>query len=249
MDFLSGHDLTIKVMFLAFGKPVVPDTGSVTYTFYDDEGEVIDADVTLTPASGAITTTIPLEAVDNEIDETKRFERRTVIVNFEKGDQSYSVRQSYRLIPFLNYDLDSSQVRSALGVSPKELADGEIDIVGAYFGVEAIEGMSATILSDALKSTDISIRKAANDAILYTAVLGQVGSLQLRLSQSETNGPIGFKRFASTPDFALIGRTALARLSSAISKLTGSTAVVVPILSFTDSIDTTIFPDQPIVVT
>lgn len=226
MDFLPDADVSVRVMFEALGQPRVPDTGSVTYTLRDDAGNIVYADEALSPGAAANYVVVVIDAEDNAI--TARYEKRTIVTKFTVGGAPHSITTRYRLVPFLNMDVGPEDVRKFLGANGRELADDGIDLSGAYFSIEAT--LTQSVLEAALAGTP-TLRKAANDAILCTAIIECIPSLKMGMAQSETDGPLSYARFRDSPDFSQLRRDAVDRLSIAMDILTGRAITTHPLIT------------------
>jgi hypothetical protein len=232
MDFLEGTDVSVRVLFEVSGKPKIPDTGTVTYTLRGDGGAVILADQPASPAAGANALTISVPAIHNAI--TARYEKRTILTSFEVADAKHMVITHYRLIPFLNHVVMPADVRNVLGNNASEIADEEVDLVRAYFDVETV--LTQATLEASLAGTPAK-RKAANNAILYTAAIAVLPSLQLRSAQQQVNGPIGFHRFAKTPDWDRLRRELEGLLADALDVAGDRPIASLPLIVVTTPLD------------
>jgi hypothetical protein len=234
MDFLPGADVSVRVMFEAFGQPRVPDAGTVSYNLRNDTGSIVFADEPLSPAAASNYVLVTVPSVYNGLGEGFRYEKRTIITKFSVAGVAYTVSTRYLLVPFLNMDIGPENVRKFVGVNARELADDEIDLTRAYFDIEAT--VTQAVLETALAGTPIQ-RKAANDAILCTAVIESMPSLKLRVAQSETDGPLGFQRFRDTPDFDQLRKDAIDLRSIALDTLTGRAGTAHPLITVSTPTD------------
>jgi len=192
-DFIAGEDIRFPVSFMVGGQPALPDEGTVTYSLRDHEGNPIaaltDVPVVTTPTTHYVELDIPGE--HNTLTPGKRFERRIVFVKFKSNGISRGIRDTYRLIPFLNHSVTPAQVRSFLGVNDTELPDEDIDLTEAYFAVEDQLG-SDTLSNHLVSGTTQEL--AANMMIRMRAVLNIIPSLKQRVAQEESSGQKSFLR-------------------------------------------------------
>jgi hypothetical protein len=170
------------------GEYVVPD--SATYWVRDNAGTVIDTGaVTLTDSTTQVL--IQVAGNLNSIAGGKTFENRTVEVLYFSGAASFRVRQSYRVIPWLNYTCTMADVRDALGLLDHELADDDTGMFEAYYLVA--ERVGATQLASSLVAGDVTTQYA-NLAIVCRCALSHLGSLQLKAAQSTQDDNLKFSR-------------------------------------------------------
>lgn len=229
--FTADADITLRFQFLQGTTPVLPDTNTAVYTLYGQDGLPVAGhvgeDVTVSTYFG----TIELPSAVNEIETS--FGKRTVVVTYEKSGAVYTIRISYRLVPFLNITVMPRDVRNFLGVNDSELPDDDIDLNRSYFAVR--EEVGSAVLATALASGELAETRA-NEAILYWAALDLLPSLQLRIAQQQADGPISFHR-VSVRDFSKLETEARARLATALSTVSGRSETDYPLMITTNGAD------------
>jgi hypothetical protein len=195
MDYLEGIANSVLVEFLNKKDFEIPDVGSVYYTLYDTSGVAIAGHTNVAVTTTATTTrfVLALLAAIFSIAVGKRFEKRTLVVRYTVSLKPRTIRQSFRIIPYLNHSVSADSIRAYIGINPHELPDQDIDIFNAYLKIEATA--TKTVL-DAKLATGTTEELSANNAILYQSVLDVIPSLRLRIAQKETNGSVGFDRLA-----------------------------------------------------
>lgn len=230
-SYTAGTDITLRVEFLLAGQPIVPDTGTATYTLYGQDGAAITGHIDQALTVTTYYAMVELPSSVNAI--ATSFEKRTVVVNYEKAGSVYSFRVSYQLVPFLNITVIPRDVRKFLGVNESELPDDDIDLNRAYFAIRSEVG--STVLSTALSSGELAETRA-NEAVLYWAVLDILPSVQLRIAQQQADGPISFQRVA-VRDFSKLETEARARLATALATVTGRATGAYPLMITTNDAD------------
>jgi hypothetical protein len=221
-DFLSGETINLSFRYGEGDEPIIPDIGSVTYTVFDHSGSAIAGleNVPITTGASTFQSTIEIPAIHNTIDPTKNFERRTVVVRYQKNSLYYYQRVVFRIIPFLAYTITAENVRTFLGVNKHELPDSDIDLFASYLFVrEAFTDPSD--LTDALLSGTQS-ELLANEAIVMRAAIDIIPSLQNRVAQSEKDGVRGFDRI-KIKDFSELLAEAYRRYNGAIALIGSNT--------------------------
>lgn len=232
MDYFHGTDISLSIILSKDGEPFIPDMGSVKYSVYGHDGTPLAADVPVVTSSTTFQIQVEIAASANAIAPQRKFERRTVVVNSNRGGQYHRQTATYRLVPFLNFAIQASQVRGFIGVQEKELPDEDIDLVAAYLYVE--KDFTDTRLAEALASGTTQ-ELAANECIKLRAVLDVLPSIKQRIAQSEKNGIIGFERPTMT-DFGEVERAAQDRYYSSKMEALGLTETApVLILVTTDA--------------
>jgi hypothetical protein len=234
MDYISGTDVWFSHMFIANGEPFIPDVGSVKYTVLDHSGAPIAglADVAVTTDSTTFQIGLTIPAANNTVAAGKKFERRTIVIQYLRAGAANRAVKAYRLVPLLNHSVEPQHVRSFFGLQEKELPDAEIDLLAAYLYVEDdFTGVSL----DSLLASGTTQELAANECIKLRAVIEVLPSVKQRMAQKETNGVVGFER-PVVKDFDDIERKAMERYAAARVQALGLTDTVVSfILTTTDS--------------
>lgn len=222
-DFLSGEIVNLTFRYGEGSEPTIPDVGTVTYTVLDHSGNAIAGltNVSVTTSSSTFQSTIAVPAINNTIDPSKSFERRTVFVRYQKSGEYFYQRVGYRLIPFLAYTATPEHVRAFLGVNKNELPDSDIDLFASYLFVsEAFT--DPNLFTDALLAGD-NTELIANEALVMRAAIDIIPSLQNRVAQSEKDGVRGFDRIKIT-DYSALLAEAYRRYNAAIGVI-GSNVV------------------------
>lgn len=214
-DFLGGEVVNLTFRYGEGHEPLIPDSGTVTYTVLNHLGTPISGlqNIPITTGPGTFQSTVSIPALDNSIDPSKEFERRTVFLNYQVGGAPFYQKVSYRLIPSHAYTVSPAYIRAFLGVNKNELPDEDIDLFAAYLFVrEAFDDVS--LFTDALSSGNRT-ELVANDAIAMRAAIDVIPSLQNRVAQSEKNGVMGFDRIKIT-DYSALLAEAYRRYNEAI---------------------------------
>lgn len=196
MDVLSGQGCTVNATFVVDGTPFIPDAGSVYWTLRGNDGNTVlpyvDVAISVPTASTSVKVSIPSSV--NNLAGGRRVENRTVVVVATRNGSAWLGRFPYRVTTWFNTQATADQVRACLGVEAHELPDSNVDLVKAYFFVEAKIGSST--LTSALASGDLTTIQV-NDLLVRVAALQALPSLALKLAESETDGAHAFKRLAS----------------------------------------------------
>jgi hypothetical protein len=193
MDIIGGTPSALTIPFMVGDRPVAPDLGSVTYTVRNQAGAAMpgleDIPYVTTSATYQMTVLVPSSA--HQIDPTRSFERRTVVVKFTVQGQEVQLNRAYRVVPEPVHTTTGQQVRAFIGIEEHELPDSDIDIFSAFLTVEREIG--ADELAAALVS-GTTAELAANTLICMRAVLDVLPSAKQRMAQSEKNGVKEFSR-------------------------------------------------------
>jgi hypothetical protein len=161
---------------------------------------------------------INLLASNHTISGGRKFEKRSLVVNYTSNGEGRSARVVYRIIPLLNYWTSPDEVRALLGLNADELMDEEIDLFSAYSALDAELG--GTVLATALAS-GTNVEAAANQLLAVDAALLTLSSLQLRTPMVQADGSKRFERFRTAPDWALIGDQLSAMRGDLLTDVTG----------------------------
>ena len=137
MDILAGTAASVLVTFAGPDGTTIPDTGSVTYSLYGQTGASLVTGQALSVPAEHTSTTVSIPSNLNSIASGKRFEKRTLIVSWLSGGQSYFTTIIYRLRPLTLYTASPEDVRSFFGYREDELRDEEIDLFEAYLSLSA----------------------------------------------------------------------------------------------------------------
>jgi len=236
-DFLSGETVHLNVTYGDGHEPVIPDVGTVLYTVLDHSGNPISGlqNIIVSTTPSTFQSTITIDPSVNVIDPSKAFERRTVFLRYQSGGKTHYQKVMYGVIPTLPFTASPSDVRKFLGVNKSELPDGDIDIFASYLFVR--ETFSDPLdLDDALFSGD-TLELLANEAIIMRAAIDIIPSLQMRVAQSEKDGPIGFDRI-KIKDFSGLLAEAYRRYNDALGVVGSNTvAVDYTLITVTQDVD------------
>jgi hypothetical protein len=182
----AGSDVTLIIDYMVDGVPVIPD--SAAFVVRDHGGLTVHS--ALLPAmTNSEALTVP--AVYNSLVVGTVFENRFVLVSFLHEGATYQQRLSYRLHTFIPLTATAQSVRSELGLDPSELADADVDLVGAYVTLAASVGQSFINAFVSLGTTSL----AANQAVVLQAALNVADSLALRTGASVRSEDHVFTRF------------------------------------------------------
>lgn len=209
MDILAGSAASIHVDFQTPTGITIPDAGTATYSLFDHVGVGMVVGQLLSVPANHNYVAIPVQATDNFISVSRKFEKRLLAVSWQAGGQTYQVIRRYRIIPMPIYTALPIDVRTYLGLNDDELRDDEVDLFEAYLRLD--ETLLSGVLDEALVSGTVT-EQLANEAIVLTAVLKLIPSLRLRTPRDVSSGTDSFSRFTSVPDFDAIGAAAAQRL-------------------------------------
>lgn len=192
MDVYDGEDTSLRFDFLVDGDFVVP--ASATYTVRDHLGSPISGLVNVAISLTGSSTSAPVVVVGshNTLTGGDTFENRTVEVAFVSNSDTYRIRRSYRVIPWINYTASADAVRATLGVTSDEIGDDQIDFFVCYLRV--LERVGATPMAAALAATDLK-NEDVNKAITYLAALYAIPTLRLGIAQSEMDDSVSAARY------------------------------------------------------
>jgi hypothetical protein len=193
MDVYVGEDASLEFEFKVDGEFVSPDTAS--FTVRDNAGAAIpsltNVPIALVDAETEAVVDVPL--ANNTVAGGKVFEARTVEVKFTYQGDTFRLRQSYRVLPWLNYTGTAADVRRELGVLDHEISDSDVDLVAAYIQVR--NRVTDAVLVAALSAGDLTTI-AANQAVVCKAALNLIPALQLRAAQMQGDDNQKFQRVA-----------------------------------------------------
>lgn len=221
MDVIAHSPAALAIAFILGDQPVAPDVGTVRYTVQDQVGASLPdfIDVPIITTATTYQALLLISADAQTIAVGRRFERRTVVVGFQVQGLNAELRRLYRVVPDLPHTVTAQQVRGFIGIEPHELPDDEIDLVAAYFAVEADVGEAE--LAIALTS-GTSTELDANTLVCMKAVLNVLPSAKQRMAQSEKNGVKEFSR-VDLKELDKLGIEALRRYEEALGKIVVTT--------------------------
>lgn len=194
MDWrLAGQPQTVVMQFVVDGQPVIPDAGSITFTAWDNAGEIIRQSPWTQPDEAVPTQIeIVLETDLGNIPADSQFESRYVRADFKSDSKPYFVKTSYRLYRMIPMTVEPQVVRGIIGADYEELPDQSIDLVEAYFNLSMAFGTG--VLRAALTRPD-KIALVANEAIALQAAVTVLPSLPSRILKADKIDNAGFTRF------------------------------------------------------
>ncbi|MDH7796427.1 MULTISPECIES: hypothetical protein [unclassified Beijerinckia] len=198
MDVLVGTAASISFLLQSPTGALPADVGSVTWSLYGGNGARISGPTAITTAAMQSEVIVPLAPSDHTITAPARFERRTVVLDWQTDGVSHTSRQTYRVLPFLNTSANADAVRTLLALTPDELRDEEVDIVRAYFQIES--EVTQAVLDVGLSSGTL-IEFSLNQAIVCEAALPCLNTIELRAAAVNTDGVQKFERYKSGIDF------------------------------------------------
>lgn len=213
----AAQDATIAIDLLVDGDLVKADSNQVAYNVRKNDGTSVQSG-TLTLASGATSAVLKVLAANNT--KTLDYEMRSVVFSWETAGKPYEVTYTYRLVPWLLMPISPAQVRQAVGASRQELPNEDIDLVKAYYRVEADVGSDLQTIF----ATGATAAAALAEAIRYAAALDVVDTLELRVLQKEQGDNVAITRFADVDFDALRARLAAA-YSKYLDDVTGGSDV------------------------
>lgn len=235
MDIIAGTPSALTIRFQVGDQPVAPDVGSVTYTIKDQSGAAMagltDLAYVTTSTTYQMMVLVPSSA--HTINSGRRFERRTVVVNFTVNAAPVQLTRTYRIVPELAHTVTPAEVRAFIGIEAHELPDDDIDILSAFMLAEKDVG-EAELAAALISGTTAEI--AANTLIRMRAVLDVLPSAKQRMAQSEKNGVKEFSR-VDLKELDKLGAIAEARYEEAYDEIVVRTETNVSLFLTTSSTD------------
>lgn len=185
MDWrITDKDAVIAIEFMRDGEFAIPDAGSVTLTLRGNDGTVLPGfDATPVVSNGTSTQTVTIPQAENQIAVDAKLETRYGAVSYSVDGVPHSTGFVYRLTPFLPLQQTVAGVRALIGADSAELPDSDIDLMEAYFALEALLGVKFT---EALKATSRA-SLIANRMLGLKAAITTLPSMQTRLRKSQTS--------------------------------------------------------------
>lgn len=215
LTFEAGKAASLPVNFVKNGQPAIPDQGSAVLSVSAPDGtELYTENLVTGPTDHRVFVTVPAE--HNEI--ITSFARRLVTITALRGGEAFTVSETYRLVPVIQYTVRPQDVRDFLGVNTGELPDDAIDLAQSLLDLEF--EITRAVMSAALTSGEVAELRA-NDAILYHTALKLIPGLSNRVAMEESDGALSFRRNARK-DFADLQKTAQGRLSAALAAINPS---------------------------
>lgn len=166
---------------------VVPDDGNVNYTIRGNSGSVLLSGVLNAVVTDRIKITLPSAQMTKVAD----VERRIVEISYLRNSVLLTLTKYINLInrPLLSHGPED--VRAFIGSTRFELPDEDIDLARAYAQVRS--EASAAVFDSAISSGS-NLQTAADDAILYKAILNVLPGIAVRLAAKEQGDNISFQR-------------------------------------------------------
>lgn len=195
-----AQDISIFVLFeTGVDSTAVPDTDSVAYTLYANDG-TMQTTGTVSTGPSDTQTTITFDGSNTIKDSGKLFEMRTLEVRWTVDDAFFTKTIPFRIQDYIPYTVDFNSVRSLLGLARNELPDTDIDIFAAY--VDLSDEFGSAALTTALTSGGKS-SIAANRAIAAQCLINVLGSIEIRTLQQDKSNTAQQSRFAKI-DFDVV---------------------------------------------
>lgn len=166
-----------------------PD-GDISWELLNARGIQVASGV-VTPAADSVSAVITVSAAENAIEADTLASPRELNWSYTLGGLIQTGRLRYRLEAFLPLGLSEEGVRRKLGLEEHELADADIDLVGAYGRFQE------TVGEDDLDQVEIDgghPALLACDGIEALAALALVPTLQIKLAAKESSGTNQFQR-------------------------------------------------------
>lgn len=214
---LADADGAITILLIREdGEPFTPDNSQVDWELRGHAGEIL---IPRTSQTGVTDTALQVLITSNHngLSDGRALEKRTLTVFATLDGVPISIREPYRITPFLNMTASAADVRGFIGATGGELNDSDLDLVSAYFDVAEIVTIEA--LNTALAGSE-KVERSANKAIVAQAVLNVLPSLQTRITKSETDGASKIERFDI--DLKDLETRARQQLGKAIEGITGT---------------------------
>lgn len=220
-SFLQNSTISVPVLFQQDGEPVVPDSGTFTWTLRGQDGTILSGPTTV---SGIVDTKAKVSVAStlNVISGSALYEKRTLITSWLVGTFPFTHQQTYRITNWLNYSITLDDVRTFVGAGNGFVADDEMDLVQAYLDVASV--ITSTTLNAALIAGG-DYETAANRAIVAQVVISLIPSMQARFIKKESDGQISVEN--GDIDLMDLERRASDLLSRSLN-LIGSRAVITP---------------------
>jgi hypothetical protein len=234
---LADLAFAVNIEFTSRGELVIPDTGSATFTLYDNLGVPVTGQIDEAISLGAADTitAINIAAGYNAI--ATEVEYRRVVVTYLVDGATHYVTVPYLLSEVFPYTTTKAEVRVELGLSDFELPDEDINLPEAFMALRyrCDDGLLLTGLQSGAYLAMVS-----NRAVALQAAVNLMPSLLLRALQARESDGSKVSRLR-TMNFDKVGDKLRAELSIAIDHIDGDTASVVAV-SFL-GFDTDLFPE------
>jgi hypothetical protein len=236
MNAIVGDSYSVPFHLVVDREYVVPTSGSVSYTVYDNAGVPIGGMTDVAVSTGSTTNRVDLNigSSAHTVAVDKDFEQRTVALKMTVEGQQRTLRRSYYVTSFLNHRVAPEDVLSYLSLLDGELELDQVPIIPAYYLVK--EALGATIFDAALVSGTVS-QIQVNEIIKLQAAKAFLDTLELRAFKKAGGEGLSFSRFDGI-DFAALRSRVISDIKSSTTKLTGESGVptVFTLSSPTDAI-------------
>lgn len=185
MILRSGLASTHLVMFPS-GAP----DGDVTWTLLAPDGTELDSGA-ITPANGAVSVNIPLSAAALTLGNGVWQQALDVLWTYEVSGAVVNGEYRYTVESRLPLGVSASGVRQKLGVSPSDLPDDQISLVGGYLEfVDEVGQAEFDAATGVTAVTDLRVR----NGIEALSALSLLPTMAVRVASSESSGTNEFKR-------------------------------------------------------
>lgn len=223
MQAIEGQPYTTRFDFFEEGEFFVPDAGTVSYTVYDNAGEVLGAlsDQAIVTDSSTQHVNVGLPGSAHSLDPSKDFEQRSIRLKYQRDGVEGVYLRHYYVTPYLNYRVEPLEVFEAIGIKDGEVFLHMVDLVRSYMLLKS--KLSGTVLVDALKSGGIS-QLRANEAIKYQAAVDLLTAIELKVLRKAGGDMLSFTRFEGL-DFERIKQDVREKLAGALEGLQGEDAI------------------------
>ena len=170
-------------------------TGAFSYSLFDEDGTIVDGieDEVVTLGVGAISARIDIPAASNTVSKPL-FETRTITWTYPTNSGTVNGSISYVVQKAIPFPATPEGVRQLLGVTPEEIPDDRIDLLGAY--LEFIKPLNDpdTVLEPYTTSGDADAYKITR-AIEALAALETLPTLQIALAARFDSGTNSYQRW------------------------------------------------------
>lgn len=173
-----------------------PD-GTIDWAVYDEEGLALDTG-SITPAVGAVSAYIYVSSLVNTLDTGDLSGYRDLVWTYQVNSEVVNGDMRYTIEARPPWGATPAGVRNKLGIEPKELADGDISLVRAYYDLTTLMGdpdLTGFVPTD-------RERVVLTDAIEAIAALTALPTIQMRAALKESSGTDTYQR--NKPDWELL---------------------------------------------
>ena len=170
-------------------------TGTFSYSVYDEDNLIVNAleNVVIPLGAGAISARIDVPAAANAVSKPL-FETRTITWTYPTASGTVNGSHSYVIQKRIPFPATPEGVRQLLGVSEKEVADEQIDLMGAYLAFRKPFTDPDAVLLPYMTSGDEDSYRVTR-AIEALAALEILPTLQLALARRFDSGTNSYERW------------------------------------------------------